>query len=164
MKTNPSLYFAYGSNLNIDQMAHRCPNATPFSVAKLEGYALTFWHSGVATIVPAKKTDYVPGVIWRITDECETSLDRYEGYPHLYNKNEVTVNAQKSNIYTPMVYIMNEQYHQPCLPPYHYFKSIKQGYASFNLPFAKLYEALDNTKIQLFQSQQSRSKKNNFIR
>ena len=35
-------YFAYGSNLNFDQMAYRCPEATVVGTAKLDGYELAF--------------------------------------------------------------------------------------------------------------------------
>ena len=41
-------YFAYGSNLNFEQMAYRCPEATVVGTAKLEGYELpsrTIFHS-----------------------------------------------------------------------------------------------------------------------
>lgn len=161
MPTNP-LYFAYGSNLNIEQMAQRCPNARPLSVVNLKGYALTFCHSGVATIVPSKETDSVPGVIWRITDNCETSLDQYEGYPHLYDKNQVIVHDKNGNTFTPMVYIMNEQFNQPSLPFYSYYKTIQRGYASFDLPIAKLHEAIDQTKLKVFKNKNA--KKSNHIR
>ena len=33
-------YFAYGSNLNFEQMAYRCPEATVVGTAKLDGYEL----------------------------------------------------------------------------------------------------------------------------
>ena len=32
------LYFAYGSNINLDQMAHRCPNAQVVGPVVLENY------------------------------------------------------------------------------------------------------------------------------
>ena len=35
-------YFAYGSNLNFEQMAYRCPEATVVGTAKLDGYELAF--------------------------------------------------------------------------------------------------------------------------
>ena len=35
-------YFAYGSNLNFDQMVYRCPEATVVGIAKLNGYELAF--------------------------------------------------------------------------------------------------------------------------
>ena len=49
-------YFAYGSNMNLDQMAYRCPAAFVVENVKLDGYRLTFCGrgkgSGVATILP----------------------------------------------------------------------------------------------------------------
>ncbi len=39
-------YFAYGSNLNFEQMAYRCPEATAVGIAKLEAMN---WLSGAAT-------------------------------------------------------------------------------------------------------------------
>ena len=48
------LYFAYGSNINLDQMAYRCPDAQVVGPVKLEGWELLFRGSGVATISPKK--------------------------------------------------------------------------------------------------------------
>lgn len=42
-------YFAYGSNLNLGQMAGRCPESTTVQIARLEGYELAF-RGGVLTI------------------------------------------------------------------------------------------------------------------
>ena len=38
---NEQLYFAYGSNINLEQMAWRCPGAEVFGPAVLEGYEAT---------------------------------------------------------------------------------------------------------------------------
>ena len=77
-----SYYFAYGSNMNLDQMAYRCPAASVVEKVKLEGYRLTFCGRGkgcgVATILP-EEGSRVEGVLWKITPECEKSLDFYEG-------------------------------------------------------------------------------------
>ena len=43
------LYIAYGSNINLEQMAHRCPNSKVVSTEMMQGYELEF--RGVATIV-----------------------------------------------------------------------------------------------------------------
>lgn len=43
------LYIAYGSNINLEQMAHRCPNSKVVSTEMMKGYELEF--RGVATIV-----------------------------------------------------------------------------------------------------------------
>ena len=39
---NEQLYFAYGSNINLEQMNWRCPEAEVFGAAVLEGYELLF--------------------------------------------------------------------------------------------------------------------------
>ena len=50
------LYFAYGSNINLNQMAVRCPAAQVVGPAVLDGYELLFRGNrrgtGVATIEP----------------------------------------------------------------------------------------------------------------
>ena len=50
------LYFAYGSNINLEQMAVRCPAAQVVGPAVLDGYELLFRGNrrgtGVATIEP----------------------------------------------------------------------------------------------------------------
>ena len=46
-------YFAYGSNLNFEQMAYRCPEATAVGIAKLDGYELAF-RRGYLTIFPKR--------------------------------------------------------------------------------------------------------------
>ena len=46
-------YFAYGSNLNFEQMAYRCPEATAVGIAKLDGYELAF-RRGSLTILPKR--------------------------------------------------------------------------------------------------------------
>ena len=54
-------YFAYGSNLNFEQMAYRCPEATAVGIAKLDGYELAF-RRGYLTILPKEGTS-VEGLI-----------------------------------------------------------------------------------------------------
>ena len=49
------LYIAYGSNINLEQMAHRCPNSKVVSTEMMQGYELEF--RGVATIVPNEKSE-----------------------------------------------------------------------------------------------------------
>ena len=40
--TGTLLYFAYGSNMNLNQMAFRCPDAEVVDTVRLEGYRLAF--------------------------------------------------------------------------------------------------------------------------
>lgn len=51
------LYIAYGSNLNLEQMKHRCPTAEVVGKSTLRGWRLRFRggaHSAVATIERGK--------------------------------------------------------------------------------------------------------------
>ena len=87
------LYFAYGSNMNMDQMAFRCPDASVVGVVRVDDYRLTFCgsgYAGVATILP-QAGSHVDGVLWRISAADEKHLDFYEGYPRLYGKEPVEV-------------------------------------------------------------------------
>ena len=65
------LYIAYGSNINLEQMAYRCPNSKIVSKEMLKGYELEF--RGVATIVPNDKSE-VPILIWEIDGRDSTVL------------------------------------------------------------------------------------------
>ena len=80
-----NLYFAYGSNLDLEQMAQRCPDAEIVGPVRLENYELRFRGSGFATVAP-KKGSVVYGLVWKITPNCEQSLDRYEGYPRVIQR------------------------------------------------------------------------------
>lgn len=133
-----TLYFAYGANLNHAGMAHRCPRARPVARAYLEDWELTF--SGVASIRPAPGRR-VPGALWEITEECERSLDRFEGWPTLYRKQWVRVNGQRV-----MVYVMT--YDDPEPPGGSYLETIRQGYRDWQLDTAELGQAIVRTQAR----------------
>ena len=107
-------YFAYGSNLNFEQMAYRCPEATAVGIAKLEGYELAF-RRGYLTILP-KEGASIEGLIWSVTDHDESQLDCYEGYPTFYDKETMTVTDADGTPHEIMVYTMNAPYRDQLLP------------------------------------------------
>lgn len=112
IKTKEKLYFAYGSNMNLNQMAFRCPDAEVVESVRLEGYRLAFrtngGGNGVATILP-EEGSYVDGVLWRISERDEQHLDHYEGFPFLYGKEPVTVTNQDGVRREIMAYTMNSR-------------------------------------------------------
>jgi gamma-glutamylcyclotransferase (GGCT)/AIG2-like uncharacterized protein YtfP len=124
------LYLAYGSNLNLEQMAYRCPWAKPVGTTTLKNYRLIFRGEqghAVATIEPMKG-ETVPCLLWEITQADETALDRYEGFPFLYRKETVQVRLGRKNV-DAMVYIMNES--KPIgKPSCYYYSTIFEGYKS----------------------------------
>ena len=84
-------YFAYGSNLNTTNMRGRCgKHIEIIGPAKLNNYELTFDRRGYANIIPREKS-HVWGLVWRIDQACVDALDRYEGYPRMYDRQDVSV-------------------------------------------------------------------------
>ena len=83
------LYIAYGSNINIEQMANRCPNSKVIGKEMLKGYELD-----------------------------EHSLDKYEGFPNYYRKElfEIDVNGEKKEC---MAYLMNSGQISPPMSYYY---------------------------------------------
>lgn len=131
------LYVAYGSNLNLEQMAFRCPSAEVFGKGVIKGYKLVF--NGVASIEPCEGGE-VPVGVWVIDDICEKSLDRYEGYPRLYRKEVIDVYMYDGSKINGMVYIMNHG--KRSLPSKAYYDIIAKGYEEIGLDKKFLKEAL----------------------
>jgi gamma-glutamylcyclotransferase (GGCT)/AIG2-like uncharacterized protein YtfP len=129
MAKKTKLYGAYGSNMNLEQMSHRCSKAKVVGTGILEGYKLTFRgrYKGVANIEPCKDKQ-VPIVLWEITEDCEKALDLYEGFPDLYVKKEVQVKV-KGKLKLAMVYIVAREYtNMAAAPTEYYFNVISRGY------------------------------------
>lgn len=96
MDMNGRKYIAYGSNLNREQMAKRCPDAKVIGSGMLKDYELLFrgyTDAAVATVEP-KEGENVPVLIWEISPRDEVNLDRYEGYPRLYGKQMLEVEVE----------------------------------------------------------------------
>jgi len=134
------LYFAYGSNINLEQMDYRCPDATVVGPVLLENYELLFRRGGFATIA-SKEGGRVHGLLWSITPECERSLDLYEGYPRFYDKQTVTVRDGLVRELPVMAYIMDERFREPMLPTESYYNGILEGYRQNRLPVRALKAA-----------------------
>ncbi len=134
-------YIAYGSNMNIEQMSRRCPNAKPIGKTVLKNYKLVF--KGVADIEKSESEE-VPIVVWEITKECEKALDIYEGYPRLYRKEYVPI-LINGKTELAMVYVMN--YAKGAKPSEYYYNVIKQGYKDFDINIAPLEKALKESEM-----------------
>ena len=139
------LYIAYGSNLNLRQMAMRCPTAKLFGTGEVKGYELQFKgspHSAFATIAPNKDAS-VPVAVWDIKPRDEHALDVYEGYPsHYYKQNiPVTVNGQEM---TAMVYLMNQKADFG-IPSQRYYNTVYEGYENCGLDVNVLNRAVDDS-------------------
>lgn len=145
------LYLAYGSNLNLQQMKYRCPNSKVYGRATLNGYRLAFHgntYNAHATIL-RKKGYKIPVLIWDVPEEDEKALDRYEGYPRYYFKEDIVATMESGEIVTAMVYIMDRA-QKSGIPSERYVETITEGYndCNFDLDYLRLAikENQDETK------------------
>ena len=143
-------YFAYGSNMNLDQMEYRCPAARVVETVRLEDHRLAFCGrpegNGVATIFPEEGSQ-VEGVLWEITPGCEKSLDGYEGYPYLYGKQTVRVRNQAGMEMDVMAYVMNAPYKETLSSPSRlYLDGILEGCRQNGIPEKPVRDAAAWTK------------------
>lgn len=150
------LYFAYGSNLNLDQMAVRCAQAGVVGKAVLEGYELAF-RRGVLTILP-KEGGRVEGLLWRVNAWDELTLDRYEGYPHLYTKELLPVRTD-SGPQTVVAYVMTAPYCEKAQPPtFTYLQTVLEGYRMAGFDPKAVLQAADRARdIQVRSLKRDRS-------
>lgn len=139
------LYIAYGSNLDRGQMARRCPTAEVVCSGMLYGHELLFRGSqfgAVATVVP-KPGACVPVLVWKIKPSDERALDLYEGYPHLYRKENlsVTMDGRERDI---MAYVMTGE-REYGVPARSYYETIARGYADAGFDTGVLNEAVQES-------------------
>jgi len=142
MNSENTIYVAYGSNLNLEQMEWRCPYAKVLGNAELRDYRLLFrgGNGGSVATVEPKKGGIVPVLLWDITPRDEEALDRYEGWPRLYRKETVTVYYEGKPV-KAMVYIMNDG--RPLgFPSEHYLQTIIEGYLSAGFDKKTLEQAV----------------------
>lgn len=98
------LYFAYGSNMNPERMRDRGVTFYSRQRLVLTGYSLKFNkilsipNAGAANIIP-DKNGVVEGILYQVTVKGILNLDKYEHYPHEYDRVSLRVSYEdKENI------------------------------------------------------------------
>lgn len=125
-------------NTNLDEMAARCPGAVCLGPAWINDYALVFRY--FADIEPSAG-NWCDGVLWEITDDNLSALDRLEGYPWHYTRFTVVVHTDRGSD-TALVYQMTDQsYEQP--PSGHYYNMVAEGYVQNSVPTDQLIANLE---------------------
>ena len=123
-------YIAYGSNMVQEQMAVRCPDARLIGTGYISGARLEFYlHATVEKT--GNNRNRVPVAVWEINDADERSLDRYEGYPSYYIKEEWPVHMNDGSEITGMIYLMNMVRNSP--PVNSYYNGIAAAYRRLGL-------------------------------
>ena len=126
-------YLAYGSNLNFKQMNSRCHDAKYIGKAIIKDYALLFKGRGHLTIEPRVGSE-VPVGVWLLSQDDEMVLDRQEGFPDYYHKENFTLEVNKIDGETQTLdcfaYVM--QADEPITPPSSEYVAIcTEGYQDF---------------------------------
>ena len=134
------LYIAYGSNINLEQMAYRCPHSKVVGTSEIKDFELEF--RGVATIVP-KENASVPVLIWELDERDLPILNRYEGWPRLYRQEKMPFELN-GRFYKGMAYLMNRGEISP--PSQQYYNTILQGYRENGLDKKYLQTALEKSQ------------------
>ena len=125
---NIRFYFAYGSNINQEQMAFRCNDALPVAIAYVRNFRFVINSMGVATIIPVSGL-VVRGVLWQISKSDEKELDTYEGVSsNLYTKERCNVLVGDENLES-LVYIATNS--ELGSPRKNYLETIIEGIVSF---------------------------------
>ncbi len=147
MNIRKTKYLAYGSNLNLAQMAQRCPTARVIGSSELVNHRLLFRgsHEGAVATVEPHEGSRVPVLVWELTPADEAALDRYEGFPFLYRKETIRAKLDGKNI-RAMVYIMNVEMPAGCYRPLgrpsaHYYAAIMKGYVDAGFDTEILHKA-----------------------
>ena len=148
-------YIAYGSNLNIQQMRWRCPGAKIIGTSELKDYRLMFKGSktGSYLTVEPEPGSKVPVAVWEVTEKDEQALDRYEGFPDFYYKEELVlpikgIRTGKIRRRKVFVYIMHEE--RPLgIPTRNYFSVCAQGYRFFGFPVEILLAAYEYSRERM---------------
>lgn len=153
---NKRLYLAYGSNLSIEQMRFRCPDAKIVGTAEIENHRLMYKGSktGAYATVEPEEGQKVPVLVWDISPRDEASLDRYEGYPRFYYKKNLrvkitTLQGEQLGEATAMVYIMDERRIHG-MPTTCYEGILREGYERFGFSEQVLDEALGYTAMKVY--------------
>lgn len=143
---------AYGSNLCEERMKARCPGAEVFGTSILHGYRLLFKHSltGVYATIEQDANCEVPVLIYKMKLGDEAKLDRYEGYPRYYRKQEFLLPIRKPdgrrrrNRQLCIAYIMRE-HRMLGEPTAEYFDLLDGGYRRWGFDPQILFKAVKDS-------------------
>jgi hypothetical protein len=159
VKPQRKLYLAYGSNLHIKAMQHRCPDAEPVLDKKtgmpkhklLGNVRLVF--RGVADL-EWDTNGVTPVGLWMISERDERALDRYEGYPRLYDKFHI----RHGDIKQALIYLMTDR--DGIYPPSAYYAStIRDGYRNFGIDQRYLDDAIEHALLYKNPSEQTTNRR-----
>lgn len=147
LKAKKKVYIAYGSNMDICRMDKRCPDFEFYGIGYIYNYRLTFqrsisgFYANMVSSKSKKDFEYVPVVLYLISEEDEELLDMFEGYPQAYKKSELEVELEDGSRVKGLVYLLpsNKSYG---IPSIQYYRLIENAYKIFGFDLKVLKNAL----------------------
>lgn len=140
---------AYGSNMDLEQMALRCPEAEIVGKGIIRDYRLLFKGSKTGSYATIERAPgfTVPVVLWAVSEGDIRNLDRYEGFPTFYYKKDIEVELTRILPGTPkkvkaMAYIMDEN-RLLGVPSEYYTQLLATAYRRFGFDFDILFDGLE---------------------
>ena len=130
-------YFAYGSNMNREQMSRRCPGAEFGSLAVLKGWTYFINGNGYAGVQkrPGSETH---GCLWTLSESHWVALDRYEAVAEGFYERvllEVEVGVHRMKLRTWVYLSTDRTYGRPSSQ---YQRIVTEGGREIGLPTGQL--------------------------
>ncbi|EAY15839.1 hypothetical protein TVAG_160120 [Trichomonas vaginalis G3] len=98
-------YFAYGSNMNLEQMAFRCPQSIKVGHGVMKDYHVV---EALYADIDASEGNIVNGLVWKVNSNDLASLDKYEGFPKRYFRFITPITVSDKEIHC-VVYKMTDE-------------------------------------------------------
>jgi len=131
-------YFAYGSNMDADQMKERCPTGQVLGAGMLRDYRLAFtvyssgWGGGTADIVHEPGHE-VWGVVYVVGMQDLDCLDAFEGCPDHYRRAQLPVHVDGTEY--PGVWVYEVVRKAPFVPPRReYVETMRKAAREYGFP------------------------------
>lgn len=139
-----NLYFAYGSNLNLQQMKKRCPTARLLGTGTVEDYQLLIRGrcegESYLTVEP-KQGEKVPVAAFTVEPSDVEELDIYEDVAGgLYRIEPICTEISGHGMISGFWYVMNDADRLP--PSQEYWDAVVEGYHDMGFDTAVLEKAL----------------------
>lgn len=139
------IYFAYGSNLHLEQMKKRCPTAKFLGTGTIENYTLLFRgpHEGKSYLtVEPKENSSIPVAAFSVEPSDVKALDDYEEVENnLYRIEKISTEISGHGRLTGFWYIMNGGKKLP--PTKEYWTTVLEGYQELGFDTTILNRALE---------------------
>jgi cation transport regulator ChaC len=133
MRTSTVLYFAYGSNMNSGRIKTRIGRLPERMAAKLFGYKLVFNKpSGIddtayANIEKTNHNHYIEGFVYYLKPADIFVIDKYEGYPKSYSRENLFVELNNGQTQECLTYIANITAKRERAPRFDYAYHVFKG-------------------------------------